>query len=357
MKETKKFSLKAAMKGKSMMFCSLLLILAMAVMFFQNEKMLGQIEKILGESDTEVHEVYDDTAVLKAYRSGDAEGLSAEDSFVLEKAKEVIGEIVTDNMTDYEKEKAVYEWQVAWVNYDNDNLSPVTGGADQSHLPYGVLKNHEAICVGNATTFKLFMDMLDIPCQIIHSTQTGEHAWNVVQLDDDWYHVDVTFDGSTNGTPNYTYFNVPDSVKDDGSWPWDHSKIPAANGTKYCYMLNEAATLDNIYQIPQALVDAAESGSGFVSIILKDNQDFTREVADYISNNMMIGDRSLYYNDAYSIDGKTVYCYIFESSSEEPTGDSSEVMKKLNEKILEVTSGLSGTVDYSTDGEYAEAVG
>ena len=40
MKETKKFSLKAAMKGKSMMFCSLLLILAMAVMFFQNEKML-----------------------------------------------------------------------------------------------------------------------------------------------------------------------------------------------------------------------------------------------------------------------------------------------------------------------------
>ena len=76
------------------------------------------------------------------------------------------------------------------------------------------------------------MDMLDIPCEIIHSTSEGEHAWNVVQLDGDWYHCDVTFDGGSGEHPGYSMFNVPDSIKDDGSYPWDHNEIPAADGTK-----------------------------------------------------------------------------------------------------------------------------
>lgn len=110
----------------------------------------------------------------------------------------------------------------------NDNLNPITDGQSETHTPYGVFRTHNAICVGNTTTFKLFMDALGIPCKIIHSTENGEHAWDVVQLDGDWYHVDVTFDGSANGVPSYSYFNVPDSMKDDGSWALGSQSDPGS---------------------------------------------------------------------------------------------------------------------------------
>ena len=47
------------------------------------------------------------------------------DRFVYDKLVEVIGEVITDDMTDYEKEKAIYDWQVKWISYNNDNLNPI----------------------------------------------------------------------------------------------------------------------------------------------------------------------------------------------------------------------------------------
>ena len=112
----------------------------------------------------------------------------------------------------------------------SEPFNPIVAGGSETHTPYGVLRSHNAICVGNATTFKLFMDALDIPCKIIHSTQNGEHAWDVVQLDGEWYHVDVTFDGGVSGEPGYNYFNMPDSVKDNGSYRGTTTKFLPQTG-------------------------------------------------------------------------------------------------------------------------------
>ena len=51
----------------------------------------------------------------------------------------------------------------------------------------------------------VIMGALDIPCKIIHSTENGEHAWNIVQLNGEWYHVDVTFDGGTDEYEDYEF--------------------------------------------------------------------------------------------------------------------------------------------------------
>ena len=189
----------AARKGT---IAQILMIALVAGVLVQNSGMITKMNKLLGESQTAVHEIYDDTAVIKAYKSGDTSGLNEKDLFVHDKMADVIKEIITDDMTDYEKEKAVYEWLYKWTTYNNESLNPIVAGQNETHTPYGVLRSHNAICVGDATTFKLFMDALDIPCVIIHSTESGEHAWDVVQLDGEWYHVDVMFDGGSNGNPS-----------------------------------------------------------------------------------------------------------------------------------------------------------
>lgn len=234
----------------------------------------------------EIHDIWDGTAVVEAYRSGNADGLSEEDAYVLETASGIIDEIIKDGMTDYEKELAVYNWQVDYVSYDEEHFSPIpVEDVDKyNYYPYGVLKYHSAICVGNATTFKLFMDMLDIDCKIIHSTEDGEHAWNLVCLDDEWYHVDVTFDGGYK-EPDYAYFNVPDSFKVDGGYPWNRDEFPAAEGYKYCYCYNNAVEVNNLDDIKQLTNDAVNNGGGSIYIKSKEYIEGVENVIEEISQN------------------------------------------------------------------------
>ena len=327
-------------KGKGGLALQILILVLIVGMFAQSSGMIDKMNKLLGESETTVHEIYDDSAVIEAYKTGNPDKLNAKDRFVYDKMVEVIDEVITDDMTDYEKEKAIYDWQVKWISYSSDNLNPITDGQSETHTPYGVFRTHNAICVGNTTTFKLFMDALGIPCVIIHSTQNGEHAWDVVQLDGEWYHVDVTFDGSYNGVPSYSYFNVPDSIKDDGSWPWDHSEIPAANGTKYCYLYTNAVTVDDFYGIPAALREKIDDGERVAAFILKDNKGFTRDVANYIANGMVVDNGYLYFDNAYALNGQVVYKYTIERDNgnvEDPL--SPDVTARLDEILNEVNFG------------------
>lgn len=225
--------------------------------------------------DEEIHDIYDDTAVVEAYKSGDSSKLTDEkDIYILEAVTKAIKEIITDDVkTDYEKEKAVYDYMIKSSGFDDSSLAPIDSSGDYSHTPYGFFHDHNTICVGNATTFKLFMDILGIDCRIIHSTEQGEHAWNIVKLDDEWYHVDVTFDGGDK-SPLYECFNVTDEIKDDGSYPWDHDEFPACEGTKYNYALQNAEECDSIYKMPELLKKSAkDSAPMYIKLPVPDGTD------------------------------------------------------------------------------------
>ena len=153
------------------------LIVGVAVLFVQNTKLADTVKQYVASAG-DIHDIYDDSKVVEAYQSGKTDGLNEQEKYVLEKAKEVIKENIKDGMSDYEKEKAIYDADTETTRnrsgfYNDQNLAPISAGDQYSHLPYGVLKYHQAICVGNATTFKLFMDLLGIENQIIHSRKKG----------------------------------------------------------------------------------------------------------------------------------------------------------------------------------------
>ena len=63
---------------------------------------------------------------------------------------------------------------------------------------YGVLKNGKALAEGYAKTFKLCMDVLEIPCNVVYGYVASEsdfafdtHVWNIVEIDNVWYAVDT----------------------------------------------------------------------------------------------------------------------------------------------------------------------
>lgn len=104
--------------------------------------------------------------------------------------------------TDYEKVKAIHDYIINRVSYDQSY---------QKHTAYHALVNKSSVCEGYAlAAYRMFLDT-GIDCRIIVGTADGgPHAWNIVKVDGKWYNIDLTWDDpiTSNGTQvlRYDYF-------------------------------------------------------------------------------------------------------------------------------------------------------
>jgi hypothetical protein len=130
--------------------------------------------------------------------------------------------------------------------------------------------------VGYATTFRLFMQMMDIECMVEHNIELY-HSWDLVKLDGDWYITDVYSDAGNN---NYSHFNMTDSIWGQDQ-NWDHDFFPAANSLKYNYSYLNRKTVDTVYDIPTALREAMDEQMG--SVMIAFNEEITEDKAEIAS--------------------------------------------------------------------------
>ena len=207
-------------------------------------------------------------AISDAYISGDSSALSEKDKETLQMASDILAQIITDSMSDFEKEQAVFTWMNEKIGDDPDVTVLVRDNSTDN--PHGVLSGRSAVCVGYATTFRLFMQMLDIPCMVVHNTDLV-HSWDLVQIDGHWYHVDLY---SANGERDpKQYLNRNDELQGYYGYSWDMSFYPAADSLEksYIYMNSEAA--DDIYTIPSTLKKAIDDQKPMLSLIIPDSDN------------------------------------------------------------------------------------
>lgn len=193
---------------------------------------------------------YDHDKVLSALKGETDPGtLLPKNRAVHDAVAAILEEIVTPDMTDYEKELAVNDYLVFHAEYDPAELTagPIGTPDPDNDNPYGLLVKGVGVCLGYATTFQLIMDALDIECLTVHGyahSWEEDHAWNLVRLDGDWYAVDVTWDDPvfTGWTPTAqqrlayarSYFNVTSQYLRDTDHQWDED-VPEAEGTRWAY--------------------------------------------------------------------------------------------------------------------------
>ena len=129
-------------------------------------------------------------------------------SEIEEKINNVYKDIIDDNMTNEKIIKSIHDYIINNTKYDIDRSdNKVT--KYHSDIAYGALIENYAICGGYADSMKLFLDKLDIPNYKISSEN---HIWNLVKLDDKWYHLDLTWDDPVTSTGEdvleYDYFLI-----------------------------------------------------------------------------------------------------------------------------------------------------
>lgn len=204
------------------------------------------------------YEIRSTTHISDAYKNNDPSALSEEDRETYDMAKEILDEIIKDNMSVYEKEVAVYDWMYNNIGQGSGHLIALPGTSSSAYTPHDVLKSKTAVCVGYATTFRMFVNMLGMDCHIVHNDY---HSWDMVQLDDgEWYQLDIYSDVS--GRTQYRNFNMTDDMSRNGH-EWDGSSLPEAKGTTYSYAVQNAKPVDSLMDMPAKIREMlSEQGSG-----------------------------------------------------------------------------------------------
>ena len=230
----------------------------------------------------EQYEIRSTLPVSDAYKSGDSSKLTDKEKEELEMASKILDKIIKDGMSDYEKEKAVYDWMTKELQNDTGLLTVVPSSKADSENPYGVLKNRQAVCVGYATTFRLFMQMLGIDCKVVHSDDLY-HSWNLVNIEGDWCHVDIYSDANVG---NYANFNTNDVIQGSAQ-SWDMEYFPKATTLKWNVAYQKAKKAKDIYSIPKILRWAIDKKMGTVMIKFpKESKEEELSPASEIINNI-----------------------------------------------------------------------
>lgn len=85
-----------------------------------------------------------------------------------------------------DREKALYVHDTLISQYEYDESL-------QKFDAYSLLVGGSAVCQGYTLAYNYLMDRMGIPCASVASNEM-KHIWNQIEIDGDWYHVDMTYD-------------------------------------------------------------------------------------------------------------------------------------------------------------------
>lgn len=125
--------------------------------------------------------------------------INVRDPEVDEKVDQIKDEMgITDSSSDLMKARLAAEWMVKHTSYDYDTYNSGDYAKADISIKYILMDdNPKTICEGYAEAYTYILEDLNVPVKTI-SYYSGDHAWNVVEIDGNWYNVDTTW--MDNGT-------------------------------------------------------------------------------------------------------------------------------------------------------------
>lgn len=148
-------------------------------------------------------------------------------------ADKIISEL-WDGMSEYEIVKFFYDKLASEVEY-NEN-------AENLRDIYGALVEKSTVCGGYARAFSYLCSKVGIETiTTLGDFNETPHMWNMVKIDGNWYHVDVTSGNATNTEfpyIRYDYFCVTDDIINKYHVLYDQPfDYPKAASEKYNYFV------------------------------------------------------------------------------------------------------------------------
>lgn len=134
---------------------------------------------------------------------------------VYNSAKSVLRQIVSNDMTDYDKVVAIYDWLVTNITYDHALLDVAFEDSSKyyGYYPEGIFFNKIAVCAGYSSAFSIMCAIEGIPSR---SVGGSGHAWNKVCIGGEWFSLDPT-NGSVSFTGKHTLTHLSNFLVSDAN--------------------------------------------------------------------------------------------------------------------------------------------
>ena len=194
---------------------------------------------------------------------------SAKQSFDKQKemsaaADQICRKIMKEYCDDYQRVLAVYKYLQDTVTYDINEMNRALAGDynySDAHNAFGALIQKHAVCDGIASALSLLFGKMGIKCMTITGTsaiygqEKVNHAWNIVEMEGKYYHLDTTWDISKHGMFSeyaYDYF-----LQNDENMAFDHDwdvmSAPACKEDNLSYFSRNRLFISNMMQLQQIL--------------------------------------------------------------------------------------------------------
>lgn len=174
-------------------------------------------------------------------------------------------------LSDYDKLICIYEYLQDNVTYDSKELEACCrlnrSVNPMSHNAYGALVNKTGVCDGISSAFSLLAQRMGFDCSMVcgrasfRTSDFSDHAWNVIKIAHDYYHIDATWDVNhkeQTGEYSYEYFCVnDDSINRDHDW--DIKSTPICSREDVSFYIRNRCFANNLSQLEDIFVRYAKS--------------------------------------------------------------------------------------------------
>lgn len=135
-----------------------------------------------------------------------------------------------ESMTSIDIAIALHDYLVLNGEYDNDTYVNNNTSHKTAFSAYGILVEKIGVCQSYTLAYNLLLSKCGIEYSVARSASL-QHIWNIIKIDGEYYHVDVTWDDpllDRKGISKYTYFLQSDSsFQNDGkhvnTWNCDYT--------------------------------------------------------------------------------------------------------------------------------------
>ncbi len=226
---------------------------------------------------------------------------------------------IQENMTEYQKELAIHDFLVRNITYNQDAVNHAKEHPD-AHNIIGPLLYRTAVCQGIACAFKLMCDYFRVKCFVVvgnsmyeKTTESG-HAWNMVKLDGNTYHVDVTWDLRATGNEikcSYEYFNLNDFLI-QMNHTWNDDVYPECIKLDYNYYKKYQLYVRSLQEIPEFIKTWIDKGWDTIVFKFANELPKKQELAERIQEGVSkaFPAKSVHYMYLLNPDTHTVYVLL-----------------------------------------------
>ena len=184
-------------------------------------------------------------------------------------------ESIDQGLSEFDRELTAHDILAEHITYDSAAL---TSSATRFHAwnIIGAFCHGKAVCEGYSRAMQIMCFMLGINCSVVTGTVDEPHMWNLVKIDGNWYHLDLTSDDGDNGIYHF-FFNVtteymlksrtidPLFTKQSGTYDKRFNTfLPPCTATEHNYHIAKSLYIADISQTESTVVsllcDAVRSG-------------------------------------------------------------------------------------------------